>query len=322
MQNGEQYTYILLQTDSSLRECVLNTLSSERSAEIVDASHTTDERGNVDTSSSSSCSVENGTGLSLYERVLDNARRTVYDSNIGRYVLRETCVMGAHIKEHLQYTEELKFVSAEKRRIVRDIIASQQLSQQTVHYHNNVNDIKFKLSRIMKEKRSTCACCQHTFPVSALPVVITSKQIERFIRSKSATCNNDSKRRDVKICLFCYQFFDDGRYVDTMGDNVNIQNEIEGELLSSPLRISNRSVSSEPLQRSALTERPLSALAVGAAMTQLRLKHDLVALDLRYQRIDGKGLRKGGMLDQNKFGRYLRDKYSDVSLSSLNSCRH
>jgi hypothetical protein len=328
-------TLILQTTEFSLRDCVEVTLLHEAAAKQAEGEdnvgeETEQEQQERSTAPSILSAAAQPVTRSLYEQVLYNATQMAYDSNIGRWVPKDTVEKGDHIKTNLLYAEQLKCAVGEKRRIVRSLVGLREQAHVSPHFHNNQNDLRFKLQRIKNEKKEPCALCQHQFPLSALRAQITMKRLEKYLCSRIPSSSSDKfsdllstelKRAakyanaahlTVKLCTFCYQFFDDGSFFDAADVIASIKNEVEEHLISSPLRLAQQ-------MHQSLTEggdeRPASASAtkMDAALSKLRMKHSLDSLGLRYQRIEDKGIRKGGILDQQRFGRFLRDKYSDVS---------
>ena len=257
---------------------------------------------------------------SLFEQVLHNAQHKAYDANIGRYVDRDTVDEGReNVKLHLLYVEQLKHSEGEKRRLVRETREKSIKRGQLSHLNHKSDE------PMPDDKRLPCILCNQEYFKSQL-YIITNKRAATWFEDHNVTIDPLDRRfhrnychEEARVCLFCYQFFDDGSVIDASTSNIAMWAEIDEALMNSPLKIPISEVeSSRPPLASAGSSsstthlRPLSAIAVDTALFKLKQKHDMTQLGLRYQRIEAHGIEKGGMLDQERFGRFLRDKYTTV----------
>lgn len=303
----------LAATEFTLRECVIQTLInwiSDNESEDVQESLASDLKPTQDTNSLHS--------RSLFEQVLHNAQHKAYDANIGRYVDRDTVDEGReNVKLHLLYVEQLKHSEGEKRRLVRETKEKTLKRGQLSHQSHRGDD------PMPDDKRISCVLCNQAY-FKSQQYIITNKRAAMWFESHNVAIDPLDRRfhpnychEEARVCLFCYQFFDDGSVVDAAASNIAIRSEIDEALLNSPLKIPIPEVESvrPPLAGAGSSTthlRPLSAIAIDTALFKLKQKHDMTQLGLRYQRIEAHGIDKGGMLDQERFGRFLRDKYTTI----------
>ncbi len=330
-----QSTVILTTDGDSLKDCVNDSVSRYLLNEKVSSSVALSEENEIQSVSSPSLNSVTSSTTSLFNQVLHNAASIVYNGRIGQFVHKDTIDENKDdISHNLLYSHQMRREDAEKRRVVREI---QEKEQDALTIHSCRSHHGDSSSPVKAEHSVPCALCGYAFPASQLLGSVTFNNIAKWKADHLCPLPAEDRRLAlhrihdiVSVCLYCYQFFD-ANFSEVYGRNADVRRDHEEETKRSRIAVSQRMALAQQQQQrknphnkedkedgtsrrlrshrhTTSLLRPMSATQIQSEIKKLKLKAEMVSLGLRFQRVQF-----SRMVDQDKFGRFLRNKYCNVS---------
>ena len=251
----------------------------------------------------------------LFEQVISNAQSIAYDSHIGRYIDSEIAAKSPEkMHDNLTYISLMKRATTEINKQVAETIKRRDYHDSLIYHYIPTKD----------ETRQRCNLCEFEFPLSQLVGRITFKTVANWksehgvpIPKNDLRLNLTNMHNPTAICLFCTQFFD-AEFCDVI-DTVAVQESIGLDRRSSICKQMNftnkayKRIQQHFLEKSAtLEERPSSRMHTNLAVQKLKMRSEACNPSLRYQYNTQSNT--NSMIDQNKGGKYLREKYKDLGV--------
>lgn len=264
-------------------------------------------------------------GMSLFDTVMHNAKSFAYDGKIGQYISIDTVnrhddgSAGNHdhmIKKELSYIESMRKEQVVMKQVVQEVV--KRRADETYLYDSHAD---LDINRNEWEKDIECTMCERIYPKSQMPGQISFKAIADWKALHGAPFPASDYRltrgrqlEATKLCCFCTQFFD--RNAVDLVDKQAIKEMVGmGQMgLNGPLNCSNtvykklfrRAVDSQKN----LEDRPLSRIRHRVALDVLRLRaQNKGGADARFVY----NAKSEHIVDQEKIGKYLRNKYGAAS---------
>ncbi len=251
----------------------------------------------------------------LFEQVISNAQSIAYDSHIGRYIDSDIAAKSPEkMHDNLTYISLMKRASTEISKQVAETIKRRDYHDSLIYHYVPTKD----------EIRQRCNLCEFEFPLSQLVGRITFKTVANWksdhgvpIPKNDLRLNMTNMHNPTAICLFCTQFFD-AEFCDVI-DTVAVKEAIGLDRRSSICKQMNftnkafKRIQQHFLEKSStLEERPSSRMQTNLAVQKLKLRAEANNPNLRYQY--NTQANTNNMIDQNKGGKYLREKYKDLGV--------
>lgn len=250
-------------------------------------------------------------GQSLYDAVVENANHRVYDAKIGRYVSAST-TQGHDVFTDTKYANQMVKSKIELTRVVNEVRTRQMMG---------LWDSTDRMQKSTSALTVACSLCEQEFPRSQLVGRISFKAVCRWREEHHAPIDPTDRRlawnrvhEPSPVCIFCNQFFD-----EDFGDVVEPAAVISSSFEGLDIRVDEMEASSKQLKKiinvykPQVEDRPLSAMKHKMALSRLKLRAEINSSAQRIQYNN----RTATLLDQEKAGRLLRNKYSSVSATSL-----
>lgn len=191
---------------------------------------------------------------SLYDQVVENASRLIYDLGTGRYVLKPNLPAGMTPQEKKiaqtalasslpanlvnvadsahSYADKMK-KSKQSLQKAMVIALKSEGNLDSVHSAPN-KEGKYK-DLISPMKKIPCGLCGITFPESALMGKVTLKAIVNWREAHGTPDGLTHAQKTAsaiyspaKVCLFCFQFFDAGNFGKVFEESYRLRDEIFG----------------------------------------------------------------------------------------------
>ncbi len=327
---GTTFRTILPRTSNVISECVneafktfisnknepeensIDDINSVKSSEhsIISTIHCKDEISN-----SPSKDWVKDPNKTLFEQVISNAQSIAYDSHIGRYIDSDIAAKSPEkMHDNLTYISLMKRATTEINKQVAETIKRRDYHDSLIYHYVPTKD----------ETRQRCNLCEFEFQLSQLVGRITFKTVANWksehgvpIPKNDLRLNLTNMHNPTAICLFCTQFFD-AEFCDVI-DTVAVQESIGLDRRSSICKQMNftnkayKRIQQHFLEKSAtLEERPSSRMHTNLAVQKLKMRAEACNPSLRYQYNTQSNT--NSMIDQNKGGKYLREKYKDLGV--------
>ena len=276
-------------------------------------------------SSSSSLLSMFDPGLSLFDTVMQNASTVAYDGKIGQYVsvkaVRTEDSDGQMIKNNFSYIDSMRKERIVMTQVVKEVV--KRRADDTYIYDTKAD---LDINRSEWEKYIECEMCERFYPKSQMPGQITFKAIADWKEAHHAPISPSDHRLDTvrlhdakRLCIFCTQFFDinSSNLIDTTIIKERIgfhKNDING-----PLNCSNtvyKRIFRKAIKiKTELEDRPLSRMRHRIALEQLRFKSKMKENTESRFLFNPKVM--NSVVDQEKVGKFLRNKYVQSSVSGV-----
>lgn len=251
----------------------------------------------------------------LFEQVISNAQSIAYDSHIGRYIDSDLAAKSPEkMHDNLIYVSLMKRATTEINKQVAETIKRRDYNDSLIYHYVPTKD----------EIRQRCNLCELELPLSQLVGRITFKTVANWksehgvpIPKSDLRLNLTNMHNPTAICLFCTQFFD-AEFCDVI-DTIAVQESIGLDRRSSICKQMNftnkafKRIQQHFLEKSAtLEERPSSRMHTNLAVQKLKMRAEACNPSLRYQYNTQSNA--NNMIDQNKGGKFLREKYKDLGV--------
>jgi hypothetical protein len=259
----------------------------------------------------------NDSNLSLFQQVMENATKMIYDARTGRFV--DLNIANAENKEngkeiiscHSSYNNKMKYMQHEIAHIV----------DQTVKKRADDNSILYEFEPPSRdEERRNCSLCDYEFPISQFVGNIPFRAIVKWREERNDPVSLNDHRTDLTrihnaspLCTFCIQFFDSSHSEKT--DENNIRESVgygKESSMNKQKNFSNSAYKRVMRQRinkeKKIEDRPLSRIKQKVAVEHLKFKNESYDPDKRFLYNNHSSAH---MLDQERSGKFLRHKYHD-----------